>query len=461
MNRHFLVWLTAALLASLVFQGYQCGSPEFTGAKVYIQQKNYKEAIRLLEQEVQKNPSNEEAWYMLGSLKAENSDYLGMNLAFDSALKIDNKHSRDIKQTRFNKWGSHLNNAVGLMDKASGDSSHAYYDKAIGEFQKAIAAWPDTSLSYRYLGYAYSNKGDLEGALNAYRQAWDRGKDADALKRIGRIYLQRGVELRSKFETDNATPLREMKSVASVQKGMKKVDVMHNLGAPDNVKKGPRDAKKEDWAYKNFNLTVSLENDVVAATTFSRPYKPSIDSTQMKLALVEFGKSVEALEVAKNEDAKDNEILTLLLQAYVESNKIKEAITTFKQAVANEPGEKRNHYLLGVLYRTDNDFQPAIDEFKKAIEIDPAYTDAAFEVGATYYNWGVDILHTAQDKGQDPPPTYKEKFQQALPYLETVAETKKDDAQVWETLGTIYARLGMSDKALKALNRADKIRKGD
>jgi Flp pilus assembly protein TadD len=43
--------------------------------------------------------------------------------------------------------------------------------------------------------------------------------------------------------------------------------------------------------------------------------------------------------------------------------------------------------------------------------------------------------------------------------MEKVAECKKEDANIWETMGTIYARLGQQDKAMKAFDQADKIRK--
>ena len=40
-----------------------------------------------------------------------------------------------------------------------------------------------------------------------------------------------------------------------------------------------------------------------------------------------------------------------------------------------------------------------------------------------------------------------------------VTEIRKDDAKIWETLGTIYALLGQADNATKALDEADKLRK--
>jgi hypothetical protein len=60
------VAFTVLLAVAITTLGFQCGSPEFSGAKLRIQQKDYKGAINLLEKEVQKNPTNEEAWFLLG-----------------------------------------------------------------------------------------------------------------------------------------------------------------------------------------------------------------------------------------------------------------------------------------------------------------------------------------------------------------------------------------------------------
>jgi tetratricopeptide (TPR) repeat protein len=126
--------------------------------------------------------------------------------------------------------------------------------------------------------------------------------------------------------------------------------------------------------------------------------------------------------------------------------------------VENDPGNKMNHYILGLLHRTIDDYENAIVEFDAAVKIDPNFSDALYDIGATYYNWGVKLKKEAQEKG-DESIEFKKKFQAALPWMEKVTELKKDDAKIWETMGTIYAVLGQNDKAIKALDEADKIRK--
>jgi len=226
------------------------------------------------------------------------------------------------------------------------------------------------------------------------------------------------------------------------------------------VKKGPKNTTKEDWIYKTYQATFNIDADKVVDRKFAQPgYKVSIDSANWHAAQVQYNKAVEALEIARNADPKDNETLQRLLKAYVESNKIEPAVREFEKAVTAEPANKMNHFILGVLYRTIGKFDEAIAAFKQANTIDPNDCEVLFDIAATYYNWGVDLIRVSEEKG-DQSEAYKAKFQAALPYMERVSECKKDDPKVWETMGTIYARLGMQDKAMKAFEQADKISKG-
>ena len=473
--RNFSTIAFAVLIAfAITLEGFQCGSPEFSGAKLRIQQKDYKGAIKLLETEVQKNPKNEEAWFLLGELDADQGDFPGMNVAFNETLKLSSKHAKEIFNMRYSKWGVHVNDGVSDLARASADSTQ-FFESAVNNFKTAAEIWPDTGLTYKYLGIAYNNKGDFDNAAIAFRTAWEKSKDLESYKRVGAIYFTKGSDLDTKFETENVDSLRIMKSLNQMRIGTHKNDVMSAFGAPDDAKKvkptkkGKKVASdkanpKEVWTYKNLGLTLEIENDLVSSV--SKSHVPAIDSTYHRRALVMYDSAETVFEAVKEADPKDNLNLNMLLQAYVKSNRIKEALNTFRIAVANDPNNKNNHYILGILYREDGQFQQAIDEFNAALTIDPAFSDAQYDSGATLFNWGVDLLRKeeakADNKGEikvDPNAEYKKKFEAALPYLEKVSLVKKDDPQIFETLGKIYARLGQQDKATKVFNNADWLRK--
>lgn len=458
MAQRILNAFTTAAIVSTIFLGFQCGSPEFTGAKVHLQQKNFKEAIRLLEIEVQKNPQNEEAWFFLGGLKADQGDLVGMSKAFEAALKISPKHAAEIRAMRYNQWGQNLNAGVNYLEKASRDSAH-YYEKSIMAFEKAIAAWPDTSLTFRYLGYVYNNKGDFDRAINAFQQAWDLGRDLESLKRIGVIYLILGDEHKTKFENANVQALKNLRNFEEAKRSNSKDKVKELLGIPEETKKGPKNSTREDWIYNTYRMTILFDGEKVLDRKYGQPpYRPVIDSTEYFVAQALYDKAVKALEVARNADPKDNETLQRLLKGYVESNRIEPAVKEFEKVVATDTSNiKTNRFILGVLYRTVGKFDEAIGQFKEANRLDPNDCDILFDIAATYYNWGVEMINAARERNQESM-EFRPKFEAAIPYIEKVSECKKDEPSIWETIGQIYAHLGEQGKALIAFGKADSLR---
>jgi tetratricopeptide (TPR) repeat protein len=477
MKNNFTYFILMLLLAGFMIQGFQCGSPDFAGAKVQEQNKNYVEAAKLYEKEVQKNPTNHEAWFRLGRIRGEElHDYDGMVAAFREAEKLSPDYTNDIRIYRYRAWAQHINDGVAFNKRASADSMQ-FYDKAIDEYKKSVVIWPDTSLTYFFLAQAYQGKGDIENAIQSQRKVWELDHDIDAYKRVGRYLIQQGLEKKEQFKSTNADGLRIQKNLNEVDKGSYKSDVIQMFGKPD-IKPDKKNSKREIWNYNQYGLTLTMEGEKVVGKKIEKKIDLKIDSTKYNEAIVQFNSAVDVFEAIKKENPKDNENLNLLLQAYYEANRIHEATSAFKLAVDNDPGSKMNHYILGLLYRMVNDYDGAIGEFNEAIKIDPNFTDAFYDIFVTYYNWGVKIKKEEQEKG-DESKSYKKKFEEALPWGLKVTEIKiknaqdaaskagkdwhtqllPEDARVWNTLGTIYAILGQSEQAMKALDEADKISK--
>jgi tetratricopeptide (TPR) repeat protein len=380
-----------------------------------------------------------------------------MNQAFKESEKLSPVYSSDIHALRGHFWVQFINSGVNYKNRATPDSLQ-YYDKAIADYKTANMVWPDTSITYLYLAGAYKSKGDNANAILNLTKLWELDHDKDAYKSVGRIYVQQGLEKKEQFKAANADKLKLQKNLTEIDKGSYKSDVTQAFGAPDSQKKDKKNPKKEDWIYNQYSMTLTFDGERVSNRKIDKPVDLKIDSTKYFEAITEFNKAVGVFEAIKNADPKDNENLNLLLQAYYESNRSVEATKAFKLAVDNDPGNKMNHYILGLLYRSVNDYTGAIAEFNEAIKLDPEFSDVFYDIGATYYNWGVKMKKASQEKG-DESEEYKTKFQAALPWMEKMTKIKKDDARIWETLGTIYALLGQAENATKALDEADKIRK--
>ena len=191
------------------------------------------------------------------------------------------------------------------------------------------------------------------------------------------------------------------------------------------------------------------------------------DSTTAHAELL---KAAGAFEVAYKADPSNAENITNLIDVYDRTKQSDKAMALTTDAIARDPNNKLYRYASGVFLLKQDKFEGSVDQFKKALEIDPNYTDAAYNLGVAYLNWGVALksesdkkLEEAGAKGNrnvKEERSYQEKFKEAVPYLEKAAEDRTDDAALWQQLGKVYMNLNMKEKAEKAFARYDQITKG-
>jgi tetratricopeptide (TPR) repeat protein len=176
-------------------------------------------------------------------------------------------------------------------------------------------------------------------------------------------------------------------------------------------------------------------------------------------AIKYFDRAISVAEQGRKKYPEDAEILLTLSNGYIAANKVDVAIEAFKTGVERQPTNQYFRYNYGVLLLGKNDFAGAEEQFKKALEIDPEYYNASYNLAVTYVKWGAYINKIADEKGDLNNKEYKDKYQKALPYLEKIVQNKKDDVQMWELLGKVYSVLGMQDDAANAFKQADELRK--
>lgn len=170
-----------------------------------------------------------------------------------------------------------------------------------------------------------------------------------------------------------------------------------------------------------------------------------------------YNEAINVLEEGRKIYPNEPKILLALSNSYIAANKLDVAKDVFKAGVEAEPGNKYYRYNYGVLLLGAEEYAEAEKQFVKAIEIDPDYENALYNLGVTYVKWGTHLNELADQKGETSE-EYKVKYQMALPHLEKVTQMKSDDAVLWELLGKVYTVLGMQDDAINAFNKADELR---
>jgi tetratricopeptide (TPR) repeat protein len=174
-------------------------------------------------------------------------------------------------------------------------------------------------------------------------------------------------------------------------------------------------------------------------------------------AMNTYNEAIKVLEEGRKIYPNEPKILLALSNSYIAANKLDVAKDVFKAGVEAEPGNKYYRYNYGVLLLGAEEYAEAEQQFVKAIEIDPDYENALYNLGVTYVKWGTHLNELADQKGETSE-EYKVKYQMALPHLEKVTQMKSDDAILWELLGKVYTVLGMQDDAINAFNKADELR---
>jgi tetratricopeptide (TPR) repeat protein len=142
-----------------------------------------------------------------------------------------------------------------------------------------------------------------------------------------------------------------------------------------------------------------------------------------------------------------------------------EAKAELETAINDDPTNSLYYYFLGYLYDSQEDSESAIEQYKKAIELNPEYYEANYNLGVVYYNEAREIISELNAlslaEWEKKEVEYTERaakyFHEALPYFEKAVEINDQELQLLETLAGVYLRLRMTekgealDKKIKAL----------
>lgn len=161
---------------------------------------------------------------------------------------------------------------------------------------------------------------------------------------------------------------------------------------------------------------------------------------------------------------EDSDLIVYELNHYLLNGKFQEAENNLKLALENEPDNKQLHFSLGVVYDNLGDSEKAIKAYEDAIAIDSDYFDAIYNLGALYFNKGVEMNNAANDitdnkKYAEAREEAKQVFIKSKPYLEKAHGLDESDLGAIQSLSQLYALLNETEnyQAMKAkLEKAGK-----
>ena len=378
----FLV-VIAAILFPLMLTGFQCGSAEATSAKLYIQRQDWENAEKALAKEVDSNPKNAEAWYLLGDVRRQKGDISGMMTAFNSSVQAGPEFADKIRLTRLSVWGNSFNLGVALYNKSltvPQDTASFLRNKAVESYQKAVLVIPDSASTYVNLALTYRAERDYENEIRYLKMALERRKSPETSISLINAYIRKATDAKNAGKTAEASEY--------------------------------------------------------------------------------FGNAIAALTEGRASDPENQELLTSLIEIYIEADRAKEAVPLMREALGKNPDNKILQNNLGLLLLQTDEFEEAIQHFDRAVAVDSLYEDALWNGAIAYMRYGEKLKKDLDSQGQEKTDkSYVNRFKVAVGRIEKLVAAKPDEPKYWDGLATAYANAGMGKKAQDAFQKADALRK--
>lgn len=315
----------------------------------------------------------------------------------------------------------------------------------------------------------------LDSAYKSYQRSIEIDKDFVAplgtpqkaelgLYIIGEQYYNKGVELFNKQEWTNAKDYfertRKINSIFGVKDSLATYNAtLCALKLGDNA-----------TGAKYLKELISMN--------YSRPEIFSMLANIYK----EEGDTVKMINTVKMGRKRFPEDLGLIISEtnyFLAKGDLTSAQNLLKVAVEKDPTNPDLHFAIGSNYdrlSRDSSMKEAEKElmlaeaekaYLKAIEIKPAFFDAYYNVGALFFNKGVEVFEFANTIPPDQFEAYeaaKKKYmgfwENSRPYLEMANQLLPSDIATIQALKLLYARLNMPDKLKAATDRLDALKNG-
>lgn len=349
------------------------------------------------------------------------------------------------------------------------------YDKAEEVLKKEVTKNPNSEEGWYLTGFVKHEKRDYKGMLEAFQNALKAGNKYQ--KEIGQLLKASWAEnfndgvnyfnSANKLDNPDSAKILRQKAINSFETAI--------LMQPDS-----------NDTYRNLVFVYLSANDLEGSIEPTQRWVNHVKSLESYQVLTEIyytkaeqlwnkylasknvQDSVKAIELYQATEKhaseglqkypNDGTLNSFLFNTYISLGKKELALQKAKAAVDANPNDKFTNYNYGTMLLEAKNYEEATKYFKKALESDPKYENAIYNIAACYINWGIQVREK-EEEANSTARTYKKYFEEAKIYLEQLVELTPNDYKTWERLGQVYAVLGLKEKAEQAFNKADELRK--
>lgn len=236
-------------------------------------------------------------------------------------------------------------------------------DDAMATFTALVKTGFRDGAVFYDLGLLQERSGQLDEAISAYRLALSHDPaNVNAHRRLAEIFTWRGSFTEAAAQYRELIRLREDNPLYHL-----------NLGRVYDRMKDLKNAVNE------YESAVRLDPDNIEghrelARIFTRGAQPAKAEYQYK----------EVLRLNSDDEAARNALITL----YVKQRRYDDLTTFVKDWLDKAPDDPQRHYRLGIVYELKKEYDLAVIEYTKSIELQPDNARMLLALGRTYLKTG-------------------------------------------------------------------------
>ena len=348
------------------------------------------------------------------------------------------------------------------------------YDKAKISIDKAILD-PKTGISAKTWYYRGTIYQDIEESLDANV----KGLDTSALDVCVASYLKAiELDVKKAYSEDIKKRIPFLQN-RYVNKGIEEYKAKRFQSASDNFMKS---AKISETVFNKIDTALIFNAALASINAKNIPSQKELLSRLIDLkykdaevyrslanvymSQKDTAKGLELLSQGRKEFPSNNSLMIDELNVYMSRGQAKQMITKMEEAANADSTNKTLWFALGATYDNMGKKANAEKAYKKAISLDANYFDAIYNIGAMFYNSGVEVYNKVKDL-----PMSKEKeynagkakytasFNKSLPYLEKALELQPNDVNTLMSLKEVYAKLDNFTKSGEMKKRIESLKK--
>jgi len=429
-------------------------------ALVYLRLKDHENALKIVETVTVKEPKNVHALVIFGRLNQAKKQIGPAEEAYEKVISLDSKQ----KDVYLLLGGLYM--------------QENKLDDALRVYQQLVRNFPGSYAGHFFIGKIYVAKGDLKKAEKEFRHTIELNSDLeeprfellDLYKTMGKDkeFIRLYQEI-LEIDPQNIRAAMELGYYYHQKKKVSQAEkIFKDLGVrSDTEKEVIRTVVQRYLEPKKYGATVIIVEGMLKGSPENSDlhYVAGVALDEKK----DWEKAVAHFKKVAPDSTFFQEAVVRIAFLYQEQKKIEQAIDYIKSAIKMVPDNPDLLLYLGSLYEENEEFSKAENVLKQGLEMEPDNTRFYFRLGVVYDKWDrkADSINAMKTVIRLDPKdatalnylgyTYAdlgEKLDEAERLIKAALEEKPDDGYITDSLGWVYFKKGLFEKAVEYLEKA-------